>query len=223
MRSGFLITLEGGEGVGKSTQVRRLVERLCGAGWPAVGTREPGGSPKAEAIRALLLSGAAAALGPAAEAVLFSAARIDHVDTLIAPSLKRGISVVSDRYTDSTRVYQGAVGKVDLGLLSRLERIAVGVVRPDLTIILDMPATIGLARAAARRSPLAVADRFEREDRGFHDSLRDAFLAVAKNEPDRCVVVNGVDDVEAVAIAIWSAVEDRLGLRPSATALRVKP
>ena len=210
MRSAFLITLEGGEGVGKSTQVHRLVEKMQQFGRPVVGTREPGGSPKTEALRSLILSGAVASLGAGAEALLFSAARIDHVDTLIRPSLARGISVISDRYIDSTRAYQGASGGVEPALLCALEHVAVGTTRPDLTLILDMPSAAGLARAAARRSDTATPDRFEREGQGFHDRLRGAFLDIAAHEPRRCVVVDASLGVDSVADAIWTAVQTRL-------------
>lgn len=210
MRRGVLITLEGGEGVGKSTQVRRLVERLVAAGWPAIGTREPGGSPKAEAIRAVLLAGEAAPLGPTAEAALFAAARIDHLDTLIRPSLAAGTAVVSDRFIDSTRVYQGVAGHVPAEVLARLERVTIGPTRPDLTLILDLPSAAGLARAAARRTPGTAPDRFEQEALAFHDTLRQGFLRIAAAEPGRCAVVDASSSAEAVAAAIWDVVATRL-------------
>lgn len=210
MRRGFFITLEGGEGVGKSTQVRRLVARLIEAGWPAIGTREPGGSPKAEAIRAVLLSGKAALLGPAAEAALFAAARIDHLDTLIRPSLAAGTTIVSDRFIDSTRVYQGAAGQVPEGLLAALEAVTIGPTRPDLTLILDMPSEAGLARAAARRAPGETADRFESEALAFHEGLRQGFRHIAAAEPERCALVDASGSADAVAEAIWAVVEARL-------------
>ena len=149
------------------------------AGIAAIGTREPGGSPGAEILRKLLLSGRIAHLGPAAEAILFAAARIDHIDTTIAPALAAGTWVVSDRYADSTRAYQGARGQVDPRFLRALERIALGNVRPDLTLILDLPVTDGLARATARRTAGEAPDRFEREDLAFHETLRSAFLSIA--------------------------------------------
>ena len=223
-RSGALITLEGGEGAGKSTQARRLVERLRAAGVPALATREPGGSSKAEAIRALLLSGAAAPLGVAAEAILFSAARIDHVDTLIRPNLDRGVCVVSDRYMDSTRAYQGAVGRADPRLLRALETIAVAGVSPDLTLILDLPSAVGLARAAARREGAGRPDRFEGESDGFHERLRSAFLAIAEAEPRRCCVVEATGSADTIEGAIWRIVTERLGSRlalPSLAEARV--
>lgn len=206
------ITLEGGEGVGKSTQIGRLVARLRQAGIPAMSTREPGGSPRAEEIRGLLLSGAAAALGAEAEAMLFAAARADHLDATIRPALAAGTSVVCDRFFDSTRAYQGALGQVSATLLAALENVAVGTTRPDLTLILDMPSVEGLARAAARRQGTAPPDRFEREGQGFHARLRDAFLAIAAAEPQRCVVIDARPDADTVAGQIWSVVAGRLGL-----------
>lgn len=206
------ITLEGGEGVGKSTQAARLVAHLKAVGQDAIATREPGGSPKAEAIREVLLSGAAAPFGPAAEAVLFSAARVDHLAALIRPALARGSWVVCDRFSDSTRAYQGAAGHVDATLLAGLERIAVGSTRPHLTLILDLPQRLGLARARMR--PGGAADRFESQDDAFHDRLRHAFLTIAAAEPKRCAVIDASLDIELVAQAIWQAVEARL-LTPS--------
>ncbi len=204
---GRFITLEGGEGAGKSTQARLLAEHLRGLGHECVVTREPGGSPVAEALREVILSGAAAPLGPSAETVLFAAARIDHVVQTILPALARGAFVVCDRFTDSTRVYQGALGKVDPGLIRTLEEIATAQCRPDLTLILDLPAQTGLARAAARRNQQA-ADRFEAEGLAFHEGLRTAFLEIAESEPKRCKVVDAAQVPEEVAQAIWTAVQE---------------
>ena len=159
-----LITLEGGEGAGKSTQIAHLLRNLRKAGIEAIGTREPGGSPGAEILRKVLLSGSVARLGPAAEAILFAAARVDHIDKKIEPALAAGTFVVCDRFADSTRAYQGARGQVDPQFLRALERITLGDVRPGLTLILDLPVAEGLARAAARRGAGDAPDRFERED-----------------------------------------------------------
>ena len=214
--TGKFITLEGGEGAGKSTQARLLAEHLRSLGHKCVVTREPGGSPVAEALRGVILSGAAAPLGPSAETVLFAAARIDHVVQTILPALARGAFVVCDRFTDSTRVYQGALGKVDVGLIHTLEEIATARCRPDLTLILDLPAQAGLARAAARRAQQA-ADRYEAEGLAFHEGLRLAFLDIAKSEPERCKVVDAAKGPDKVAQAIWTAVQDQLGpLAPKA-------
>ncbi|WP_174247470.1 dTMP kinase [Methylocapsa sp. S129] len=207
---GRFITLEGGEGAGKSTQAQLLAQRLEPMGISVVVTREPGGSPGAEALRDVILSGKAAPFGPAGEAILFSAARIDHIDHTIAPALHRGAWVISDRFADSTRAYQGAAGKLDPALIASLERVAVGDVRPDLTLILDLPTETGLARAAARRGKKEMADRFEREDAAFHETLRQAFLDIARSEPERCAVIDADKSPQEVAEAIWACVRDRL-------------
>jgi dTMP kinase len=207
---GRFITLEGGEGAGKSVQARRLAARLGEAGLTVVLTREPGGSPGAEALREVILSGGAARYGAVGEAILFSAARIDHIDATIAPALKRGEWVVSDRFLDSTRAYQGAAGRLDPALVASLERVAVGACRPDLTLVLDLPAAEGLARAKARRGE-AAADRFEGEGLAFHETLRRAFLAIVEAEPARCVLIDARPGEGEVAAAIWAAVRARLG------------
>jgi dTMP kinase len=215
-RRGRFITLEGGEGVGKSTQARLLAKRLQDAGFRTVTTREPGGSPRAEALRRVILSGAAAPFGPAGEAILFSAARIDHIDKKIEPALAAGKWVICDRFADSTRAYQGAAGKLDEALIDSLERVAVGETKPDLTLILDMPIEKSLARAAERRDPAAQPDRYEGESRGFHEILRRAFLEIAAAEPNRCVVIDADHSSEEVAKAIWASVSERLRVRPRA-------
>jgi len=206
---GRFITFEGGEGVGKSTQLERLAEHLRGCGFEVVTTREPGGTPKAEQLRAILLAGRIAPLGPLAEAALFSAARADHVETLIAPALKRGAWVLCDRFADSTRAYQGSRGGVDARTLALLERAAVGETRPDLTIMLDLPARAGLARAALRRGGLDGGDRFEREEPSFHEALRQAFLDIAEGEPERCCVIDATMSIDDVARAVQALVDDR--------------
>jgi dTMP kinase len=209
LRRGRFITLEGGEGAGKSTQVRLLVSHLEERGIDVVATREPGGSPKAEALRDVLLSGAAARFGPAAEAILFSAARIDHVDNTIEPALARGAWVVSDRFADSTRAYQGTLGKLDRRFILQLERIAITNARPDLTIFLDIPPEAGLLRVSKRRDG-KPADRFESEGIEFHATLRNAFRDIARAEPERCAIVNALAPEDDVADAIWREVETRL-------------
>ncbi|MBV9078841.1 MAG: dTMP kinase [Methylobacteriaceae bacterium] len=203
---GLFITLEGGEGVGKSTQAARLAERLRAAGRVVLTTREPGGSPRAERIRAHLLSGAAERHGRFAEALLFAAARADHLARTIRPALASGAVVICDRFTDSTRVYQGAVGEVASELLSALDRVSTDATRPDLTLLLDVPTAIGLERARARRTARGEAeDRFEREDRAYHERVREAFLAIARAEPARCRVVDASPEPEVVAAAVWRA------------------
>jgi dTMP kinase len=207
---GRFITLEGGDGAGKSTQQRRLIERLGAAGITAVATREPGGSPRAEVIRDALLSGKIARFGPFAETLMFFAARADHLDTVIRPALARGDWVVCDRFTDSTRAYQGVRGQVDATLIRTLERVVVGETRPDLTLVLDLSPEEGLARARARRGADQAGDRFEAEALDFHTELRQAFLAIARDEKDRCAVIDATQDRDAVADAIWTAVGARL-------------
>ncbi|MBS7542595.1 dTMP kinase [Ancylobacter oerskovii] len=215
---GRFITFEGGEGAGKSTQVRLLAEHLRQGGLEVVTTREPGGSPGAEILRHVILSGAAKPLGPLAEATLFAAARADHLDATIRPALAAGCWVICDRFADSTRVYQGALGQVDIGVLRQLETVTVGETRPDLTLVLDVPAEEGLGRAAARSG--AGADRFESEGLGFHQHLREAFLALARQEPERCAVIDGRRGIEAVAADVRQVVGERL--KPPAARSRAR-
>ena len=215
--AGKFITFEGGEGAGKSTQAALLEERLSGIGLGVVRTREPGGSPGAEIIRHVLLSGAARRFGAGAEALLFAAGRADHLDVLIRPALRAGQWVICDRFIDSTRVYQGIVGKVDFAFIRGLERLTVGASRPDLTIILDLPAEIGLARAHARRAG-ADPDRFETEDLAYHQALNAGFRAIAAEEKQRCVLIDANRPTERVAADIWQAVCQRLDPEKAASA-----
>ena len=209
---GRFITFEGGEGVGKSTQVKRLVAALSQQAIPAVRTREPGGTPKAEAIRAFILQGRSEAWGPGAEAVLFAAARLDHVSQLIAPNLDAGRWVISDRFSDSTRAYQGLTGGVDVRLIDALEVLALDGHRPDLTILLDMDPETAFRRVLERETEAALAetgDRFEKEDLEWHKRLRDAFLAIARNNADRCVIIPANQTEEALAQEIWDVMTRR--------------
>jgi dTMP kinase len=206
---GKFITFEGGEGTGKSTQAAMLALRLESYGLGVQLTREPGGSPGAEIIRHVLLTGAAKPLGADVEAMLFAAARDDHVQCTILPALQSGKWVVCDRFADSTRVYQGILGQVDQKLINVLERVSVGELSPDLTVILDLPVELGLERAKLRRGD-AEADRFEGESADFHEKLRDAYLAIAAREPDRCVVIDASAAKDVVANAIWQTVQSRL-------------
>jgi dTMP kinase len=207
---GRFITFEGGEGTGKSTQIRLLAERLQAAGLDTVVTREPGGSAGAEIIRHLVLSGVGKALGADSEALLFAAARDDHVQGVIAPALRRGAWVLCDRFVDSTRVYQGKLSDADLSMIKAMERVTIGDLQPDLTIVLDIPAEVGLARAAARRGK-AAADRFESEDITFHRRLRDAFRQITVDDPLRCVLVAADAEIGVVAERVWSAVVEKFG------------
>jgi len=206
---GRFITFEGGEGTGKSTHAAQLAQRLGSLGIGVVLTREPGGSPGAEAIRHVLLSGVTKPLGSAAEAILFAAARDDHVRHTIEPALARGSWVVCDRFIDSTRVYQGTLGHLDPKLISALERLTVGELRPDLTFILDVPAEVGVARAGKRRGD-GAADRFEEESLAFHQELREAYRRLAVAEAGRCVVIDATVPKPEVADRIWKFVYGRL-------------
>lgn len=215
---GKFITFEGGEGGGKSTHAALLAQRLNSFGIETVITREPGGSPGAEIIRHVLLSGAAKPLGAETETLLFAAARDDHIRSTIAPALEAGKWVICDRFLDSTRVYQGIVGKVDPKLIRGLERIVVGNLMPDLTFIMDVPAEIGLARAQRRRGGLE-ADRYESETVEFHDMLRKAFTILAKYEPERCVLIDASQPKPVVFDQIWSTVKTRLGVPDASRAV----
>ena len=195
---GHFITFEGGEGSGKSTHAATLAQRLQSLGIEVVLTREPGGSAGAEIIRHILLSGIAKPWGAETEAILFAAARDDHVRSTILPALEAGQWVICDRFIDSTRVYQGALGKVDAKLIRGLERVTVGAAVPELTFILDVPATVGLARAKHRRGK-STADRFEAESVEFHEALRKAYRALAEREPKRIVVIDGRAPRDVVA------------------------
>jgi dTMP kinase len=205
-RRGRFITLEGGEGAGKSTQAARLADWLRGRGLSVVVTREPGGSRNAEALRELLLRGRVAPFGPEAEALLFAVGRADHLAETIRPALEAGTWVISDRFVDSTRAYQGPAG-VEPHELDRLDRIAVGQTRPDLTFILDLPPELGLRRMRDRDRPV---DRFEADELEVHKARRRAFLAIAAREPERCLVVDASGDEGDVAAAIRAAVTERL-------------
>jgi dTMP kinase len=205
---GRFISFEGGEGSGKSTQIKRLSERLEALKLRAVVTREPGGSPGAEIIRHLVLSGMGKLLGPEAESLLFAAARDDHVRTVILPALSQGTWVLCDRFFDSTRAYQGTLGRVPAGLLNAMQRVTIGDLKPDLTIILDVPVEVGLKRAAARRGNNAP-DRFEAEDLKFHQDLREAYREIAAAEPKRCVLIDASPDPDTVAANVWSVMRDR--------------
>ncbi len=211
---GRFITFEGGEGSGKSTQATLLTKRLRARTIDVVQTREPGGSPGAEAIRHVLLSGAAKPLGADTETVLLAAARDDHLNATIRPALDRGIWVICDRFIDSTRAYQGVLGEVDPRFIRGLERITVGDTTPDLTFILDVPAEMGMRRAAQRRG-IARADRFENEALAFHARLREAYLQIAADEPNRCVLIDARQSKERIADTIWAAVNRMLASAPA--------
>lgn len=208
MARGRFISFEGGEGAGKSTQVRRLVERLRARGvGEVVATREPGGSPGAEALRDLLVRGAADRWSPTAETLILYAAREDHLERVIRPALARGAWVISDRFADSTRAYQGAGGGASPALIEALEAAVIGPCAPELTLVFDLPVEVGLARAEARGGAEA---RFESKGVDFHARLRERFLQIAAAEPGRCVRVDAAASMDAVESAVWRAVEARL-------------
>jgi dTMP kinase len=206
MARGFFITLEGIDGTGKSTQGRLLAGRLRAIGREVVETREPGGAPGAEEIRRLLVEGAPGRWSRETEALLFTAARRDHVERVIAPALARGAVVVCDRYVDSTRAYQGEGGRREL--VDALHRLAIGL-DPDLTLVLDLEPARALARAQGRATQPGE-DRFERKGQAFQARLRAAFLAIAAAEPGRCVLIDASQPADAVADAVWAAVSPRL-------------
>ena len=207
MTRGRFITLEGGEGAGKSTQSGLLADWLAELNVEAVQTREPGGSPRAEVLRELLLSGLVAPFGAEAEALFFAVARADHMNETIRPTLEGGAWVICDRFIDSTRAYQGASG-VDPEEINRLENLAIGADRPDLTFILDLPAVVGLYRAQSRSGPV---DRFEADDIAIQEARRQRFLDIARVEAERCVVIDASGTPDKVAKAVQDAVRARLG------------
>jgi dTMP kinase len=211
---GRFITFEGGEGSGKSTQIKAIAQRLDATKLRTIVTREPGGSPGAEIIRHLVLSGMGKLLGADAETLLFAAARDDHVRSVIQPALSQGTWVLCDRFSDSTRAYQGRLGNVPPGVLNAMERVTIGDLKPDLTIILDVPVEIGMQRAAARRG-IGTPDRFEAEDVRFHRELREAYRQIAADEPQRCVLIDATPDPATVADSVWAVLRDRLLTTPA--------
>ena len=211
MARGKLITLEGGEGSGKSTQARLLAQRLRNAGLDVVLTREPGGTPFAEQVRQFLLAPTTADHGALAEALLFYAARAEHLEKMIRPALSAGRWVVCDRFSDSSRVYQSHAGGLPHDAFVALEQLVVAPTRPDLTCILDIPPEEGLRRATGRLDATGrpASDRYEGRGLRFHEQLREGFLDIARAEPQRCAVIDGAGAPEVVAARIWSAVERR--------------
>lgn len=201
----LFITFEGGEGSGKSTQIRRLALRLEAAGRNVLVTREPGGTPEAEAIRSLLVSGDVARWTPKSEALLNYAAREQHLAQVIRPALAAGQTVLCDRFMDSTRAYQGYAGGCEPAFIDALEKAVVGATRPTLTILFDLDPAIGLARAKSRGDAVAE-DRYERKGLAFHQKLREGFLDILRREPKRCRLVDASQDIEAVADDVWSIV-----------------
>lgn len=208
-QSARFITFEGGEGAGKSTQLHRICTALEARGIAHIATREPGGSPGAEDIRKLLVEGEPGRWAPLTEALLMFAARADHVERTIRPALEDGRWVVCDRFTDSTYAYQGVARGLARETIRRIESVAIGDFKPDLTLVLDLPVEEGLRRAGARGPD---ESRFEKFDNGFHERLRQAFLDIARRSPDRCVVIDASGTADAVANSIWSIVAKRLAI-----------
>lgn len=205
---GLFITFEGGEGAGKSTQMRLLAEKLCGLGREVVATREPGGTPFAERVRALILDPATPKHSPLSEALLFYAARADHLERVIRPALGRGAIVLADRFSDSTEVYQCLAGGLSSETFAALEAAVVGAEKPDLTIVLDLDPVAGLERARTR----GALNAYDARSLAYHQRLREGFLAIARREPERCVVLDAAGVAEVIAARIWSVVEARLAV-----------
>lgn len=210
MEQGRFITFEGGEGSGKSTQAHLLQQKLEQNNVSAVLTREPGGSPGAEEIRHLLMRGESERWSALSETLLLYAARTDHLLRTIRPSLRRGYWVICDRFADSSHAYQGTASGVPQALLDTLDTAVIESTVPDLTVILDLPAEEGLSRAESRKDEPGLEDRFERRRIDFHEKLRAGFLDVAKRNPERCIVVDGLQDAETIANQVWDAVQSRL-------------
>lgn len=211
---GLFITLEGGEGAGKSTQSRRLKASLESAGRDVILTREPGGTPEAEKIRDLLVQRDGGNWTPMAECLLFFAARQMHIETLIKPALAAGKIVICDRFTDSTIAYQGYGHGFDIPTIQQIAKLALGDFKPDLTFILDLPANDGLARSLRQKDISAgkenTEDRFEKLKIDFHEKLRQGFLDIASQETERCVVVNALGTADDVYDVIWAKVQNAL-------------
>jgi len=210
-KQGRFITFEGGEGSGKSTQIRRLSAALEKRAIPHIVTREPGGSPGAEEIRALVLKGDPARWNPLTEALLFYAARADHTERTIKPALAEGQWVICDRYSDSSYAYQGGGRGLARETVRRIEAIAINDFKPDLTLILDMPVDIGLKRSIGRQGNSET--RFEEMDITFHERMRKTFLDIAKRAPDRCVVIDANQDIDSVEQAVFQVLKKRFRLK----------
>lgn len=210
MIQGKFITIEGGEGVGKSTQIGRLKDFIAGQGVEVVITREPGGTRRAERIRELLLETSDEPMPSTCELLLMFAARSTHIENVIRPALARGAWVICDRFTDATYAYQGGGRSLPIENIARLEQIVQGTLRPDLTLLLDAPLDVSAARASARNAAAGTNDRFEQERREFFERVRTAYLDRARQEPRRFVVIDATQSLEAVTVAIQQAIAERL-------------
>ncbi len=214
MKAGRFITLEGGDGTGKSTQIAMLADRLRDNGHEVVVTRDPGGTGGAEIIRKLVLTGDPGRWDAMTSALLHFAARRDYVERLIRPALEQGQWVISDRFADSTVVYQGVAGGAGAAVIRDLWQTAIGGFKPDLTLVIDLPVEEGLERAHGRMQEIADEasreDRYEKMGAGFHQTVRQAFLDIAGEEPERCALIDGTEDPDGVHAQIWAAVSERL-------------
>lgn len=208
---GLFITLEGGEGTGKTTQIARLADALRADGREVITTREPGGTPEAEKIRHLLVHREGGDWTPMAECLLLFAGRQMHVETLIKPAMARGAIVISDRFADSTRAYQGYGHNMDLGVIEQINTLSLGDFRPDLTFVFDIDVKEGLGRSGRRLSAENSAeDRFEQLDIAFHERMRQGYLAIARNEPKRCVVIDAAVPMDTIAAQLIQNVREQL-------------
>ena len=208
IRKGMFITFEGGEGAGKTTQIELLRKKLIEAGHDVVTTREPGGVPEAEKIRDLLVKSDGGNWDPLSECLLFFTARRMHVETLIKPALEAGKIVISDRFTDSTIAYQGYGHGFEMDLILKTKKLSIDHFQPDITFLLDLPAVEGLQRSKRRLAEAeSNEDKFENLDLSFHERLRDGFLEIAKNEPERVTVINAQDDIETISQNIWDSLK----------------
>lgn len=211
------ITFEGIEGCGKTTQIRLLAEALQRSGKAVLLTREPGGCPIADKIRAILLDAGNSEMTPKTELLLYAAARAQHIDEVIKPALQRGTVVLCDRFTDATVAYQGYGRGLDQELISALNETATDKCRPDLTVLIDCPVETGLERAIARIEAGSAADsthlreeRFEKESRQFHQRVRNGYLSLAQASPERFILIDGTKNIEMIAADISSAVFPRI-------------
>lgn len=214
---GYFITFEGIEGCGKTTQIRLLGEALAHAGKKVTLTREPGGCPIADKVRAILLDAQNSSLTPLSELLLYAAARAQHISEIVAPALAAGGIVLCDRFTDATVAYQGFGRNLDRAVINQLNVLAAGNCRPDFTILLDCPVETGIGRAFARIEAVAGSgsgtpreERFERESREFHERVRAGYLALAEAEPERFILIDGSNDIKQIAALIFRAIADRI-------------
>jgi len=213
--TGKFISFEGGEGSGKSTQLSFVFNAIKSSDFGCIKTREPGGSPGAELIRNLLVNGSTDKWDPVAETMLFYAARIDHVAKIIKPALSEGKFVICDRFTDSTRVYQGIGKGLSEEYILKLHHLTLGNFQPDLTLILDIDPAIGLKRANTRAG---AENRFESMDFEFHQAVRNGFLSIARRESERCIIIDASQEIAAVQSSVINAINQRLGLKLHPTA-----